>query len=231
MAPENIRLKAGVVGLGALGAPVAGLLLKAGHPVAVYDVRSEPVAESQMLGARACASPAEVAQHSDIVISLVSDRAQTDDIVFGSNGMRDHLQAGAILAIGSTLGPEPVRHIAQKLAARDVEVLDIPISGGILAAREGTLSLMAGGRAETLARAQRQSGTAELPPSQVVLDDVIELGPGDQIVEAHRRKRGGAQGHGNGRGQREQCKQQCRPPAPDQCDGSMYRHRCHYTLP
>jgi 2-hydroxy-3-oxopropionate reductase len=152
--PENIRMRTGVIGLGALGAPVAGLLLKAGHAVAVYDVRSEPVAESQMLGARACASPAEVAQHSDIVISLVSDRAQTDDIVFGGNGMFDHLQAGAILAIGSTLGPEPVRHIAQRLAARNVEVLDIPISGGILAAREGKLSLMAGGRAETLARAQ-----------------------------------------------------------------------------
>ena len=78
-----------MIGLGALGAPVAGLLLKAGHAVAVYDVRSEPVAELRMLGARACASPAEVAQHSDIVISLVSDRAQTEDIVFGGNGMFD----------------------------------------------------------------------------------------------------------------------------------------------
>ena len=52
MTPEKIRLKAGVIGLGALGAPVAGLLLKAGHAVAVYDVRSEPLAELQKLGAR-----------------------------------------------------------------------------------------------------------------------------------------------------------------------------------
>lgn len=148
------KLKTGVIGLGALGAPVAGLLLKAGHAVAVCDVRSEPVADLQKRGAKACDSPAEVARHSDIVISLVSDGAQTNDIVFGPSGMRDHLQAGAILAIGSTLGPEPVQHIAQALAFRDVEVLDIPISGGILAAREGKLSLMAGGKIETLARAR-----------------------------------------------------------------------------
>ena len=59
----------------------------------------------------------------------------------------------AILAIGSTLGPDPVQHIAHALAAKNVEVLDIPISGGIIAAREGRLSLMAGGTVETLARA------------------------------------------------------------------------------
>ena len=107
----------GVIGLGALGAPVAALLLKAGHAVAVYDVRSEAVAALKDLGAHACASPAEVAQRSDMVISLVADRAQTDDIVFGAHGMQNHFRAGAILAIGSTLGPEPVQHIAQALAA------------------------------------------------------------------------------------------------------------------
>lgn len=144
----------GVIGLGALGAPVAELLLEAGHAVAVYDVRREPVVQLKNLGAHACASPAEVAQRSDIIISLVSDRAQTDDIVFGAHGMLDHFRKDAILAIGSTLGPEPVQHIAQALAAKQAEVLDIPISGGILAAREGKLSLMVGGSAEALARAQ-----------------------------------------------------------------------------
>jgi 2-hydroxy-3-oxopropionate reductase len=147
-------MSTGVIGLGALGRPVAELLLKAGHGVAVYDVRSEPVAELKSLGAVACASPAEVAQRSDIVVSLVSDRAQTDDIVFGADGMLDHFRRGAILAIGSTLGPAPVQHIAEALAAKGVDVLDMPISGGILAAREGKLSLMVGGKTTTLERAR-----------------------------------------------------------------------------
>src|SRR5687767_61424 len=84
--------------------------------------------ESQ--GALACASPAGVAARSDLVISLVSDRAQTDDVVFGS-----------------TLGPTPVRKIEESLRAPGAHVLDMPISGGLIAAREGTLSLMVGGDA------------------------------------------------------------------------------------
>lgn len=144
----------GVIGLGALGRPVSELLLKAGYSVAVYDVRCEPMAELSALGATACASPAEVAQRSDIIISLVSDSAQTDDVVFGAGGMLDHVRHGAILAIGSTLGPAPVQRIAQALAAKGTDVLDIPISGGILAAREGRLSLMVGANQATLARAR-----------------------------------------------------------------------------
>ena len=121
--------------------------------VSVYDVREEPMAALQKLGAARCASPAEVAQRSEIIISLVSDRAQTDDVVFGANGMLATIQPGAILAIGSTLGPEPVQKIAAALAAKGAATLDIPISGGILAARQGTLSLMVGGEQATLERA------------------------------------------------------------------------------
>lgn len=143
----------GVIGLGALGRPIAELLVKAGHDVAVYDVRSAPAAELQRLGATACASPAEVAQRSKFIISLVSDCAQTDAIVFGASGMLERFRPGTILAIGSTLGPAPVQRIAAELAKKSVEVLDIPISGGILAAREGTLSLMVGGASATLERA------------------------------------------------------------------------------
>jgi 3-hydroxyisobutyrate dehydrogenase-like beta-hydroxyacid dehydrogenase len=170
----------GVIGLGALGRPIAELLLKAGHKVAVYDVRSEPVTELKKLGANACASPAEVAQHSDIVISLVSDHAQTDDIVFGTNGMLEHFRRGAILAIGSTLGPAPVQHIADALAVKGVDVLDIPISGGILAAREGTLSLMVGGNQQTLSRA--------LPVLRVFASQITrtgEVGAGQAAKLAH----------------------------------------------
>jgi len=140
----------GVVGLGALGEPIAGLFLKAGFATSVFDVRREPVERLARLGARRCASAAEVARHSDVIVSLVLDQAQTMDVV---SGLLGEIRPGAILAIGSTLGPEPVRGIARALEPRHAHVLDIPISGGIVAAREGALSVMAGGEDAVIERA------------------------------------------------------------------------------
>ena len=140
----------GVIGLGALGEPIAGLFLKAGFATSVFDVRREPVERLARLGARRCASAAEVARHSDVIVSLVLDEAQTMDVV---SGLLGEIRPGAILAIGSTLGPEPVRGIAQALEPRHAHVLDIPISGGIVAAREGALSVMAGGEDAVIERA------------------------------------------------------------------------------
>jgi len=143
----------GVIGLGVIGKPIAERLVKNGFRVAVFDVRSEPMAELKNLGAASCASPAEVAQRSEIIISVVSDRAQTDDVVFGAGGVLATLRPGTIFVIGSTLGPAPVRKIAEALATKGGETLDAPISGGYLAAYEGTLSLMIGGKQATLERA------------------------------------------------------------------------------
>lgn len=166
MPQSNMRV--GVIGLGALGRPVGELLLKAGYRTAVYDVRSEPARELGALGATACASPAAVAQHSDLIISLVSDAAQTDAVVSGQGGILETLKPGTIFATGSTLGPAPVKRIAQQIAAKGGETLDMPISGGIIAAREGTLSLMVGGDPATLERA--------LPVLKVFARDITHTG-------------------------------------------------------
>ena len=158
----------GVIGLGALGEPIAGLFLKAGFPTSVCDLRREPVERLAKLGGRSCASPAEVACHCDVIFSLVLDEAQTMDVVFGSSGLLGEVQPGTILAIGSTLGPEPVRKIAAALAPKRAHVLDIPISGGIVAAREGALSVMAGGEESVIARA--------MPVLKVFARDITRTG-------------------------------------------------------
>jgi 2-hydroxy-3-oxopropionate reductase len=175
-----MQAKVGVIGLGALGRPIAELLLKAGHRVAVYDVRAEPLAALQKAGASTCVCPAEVAQQSDIVISLVLDGAQTDDIVFGDNGVLGSLKRGSIFAIGSTLSPAPVKKIAAALAAKGVKTLDMPISGGIVAAREGALSLMVGGAPAVLERA--------LPVLRIFARDITrtgDVGSGQAAKLAH----------------------------------------------
>ena len=129
--------KVGVIGLGIIGKPIALRLVQAGCEVFVYDVRSEPVIELKNAGATACASSAEVAAHSDIIISLVLDRAQTDDVVFGAAGIIHAVKPGSIFATGSTLGPAPVVKIAAALAAKGCATIDMPITGGYLAAYEG----------------------------------------------------------------------------------------------
>ena len=143
----------GVIGVGIIGKPIALRLLKAGFKVAVYDVRPEPVAELKEAGATACKSSADVAGRSEIIISLVHDAAQTDDVVFGANGIIGVLKPGTIFATGSTLGPEPVQRIAKALSEKGCATLDMPITGGYLAAYEGKLVLMIGGDETVLARA------------------------------------------------------------------------------
>ena len=143
----------GVIGLGIIGKPIAERLVKAGFRVAVYDVREEPVTELKSAGATACASAAEVASRSDYIISLVMDRAQTDDVVFGAQGIIQTIKPGTLFATGSTLGPAPVQRIATALAAKGCTTLDMPITGGYLAAYEGKLVLMIGGAPDVLEHA------------------------------------------------------------------------------
>jgi len=159
----------GIIGIGALGEPIAGRCLKAGFALSGYDVRSEPLERLAKLGGTRCATAAEVARRSDVIVSLVADEPQTMEIVVGPAGVLGALRPGAILAIGSTLGPAPVRKIAQALEARRAHALDIPISGGLVAAREGTLSVMAGGDDAVIERA--------MPVLRVFARDITRTGP------------------------------------------------------
>lgn len=163
-----MTISVGVIGVGALGEPIAALLLRAGFAVSVRDVRRDPVERLAKLGARPCMSAAEVARHSDLVVSLVLDVKQTMDVVFGEPGLLGEIRPEAILAIGSTLGPKPVRKIAQALAPKRAHALDIPISGGLVAAREGRLSVMAGGEDAVLERA--------MPVLEVFARDITRTG-------------------------------------------------------
>ena len=164
----KLDARVGVIGLGALGLPITRRLINAGCTTAVYDVRFDPVRELAALGANPCSSPADVARVSDLIISLVSDADQTDAIVSGPGGILEALRPGAVFATGSTLGPGPVLRVAQQIAAKGGHTLDIPISGGILAAREGLLSLMVGGDPELLA--------SVMPILKVFADNVTHAG-------------------------------------------------------
>ena len=146
-------MKVGVIGLGVLGKPIAERLVAKGFEVAAYDVRAEPVAALAVAGATPCEGPAEVAQRSDYIITLVSDYAQTQEVIVGPDGLLTTLREETVVIIGSTLGPAPVRALSGLIGEHGGETLDAPISGGYLAAADGTLSMMIGGRQAILDRA------------------------------------------------------------------------------
>ena len=149
--PRKIRL-VGLVGLGIMGAPMARNLLKAGFDVIVHNRtrdREKPLADA---GAKRAGSPAEVAAGSDVSITIVSDTPDVEAVVLGAGGILEGAEAGHVTVDMSTISPAATRRIAEQAAARGVETLDAPVSGGDVGARDGTLSIMVGGKEDVFYR-------------------------------------------------------------------------------
>jgi 3-hydroxyisobutyrate dehydrogenase-like beta-hydroxyacid dehydrogenase len=144
------KMKVGFIGLGVMGKPMAKNVVKAGFDTVVYDLLKEPVAEMQKLGAKVCSSPRELAAECDVVISMLRDDKQTEDAMNGKEGVLKGLLKGAVI-ITSTISPGCVRRLAQNVKS-EVEVLDAPVSGGVMGAEDGTLTFMVGGEEEALER-------------------------------------------------------------------------------
>ena len=138
----------GFIGLGIMGKPMAGHLLKAGHKLYVYDIVPASVAELQKQGAIACASSKEVAGKVGIVFLIVPDTPDVDAALFGKNGVAEGIKPGSIVVDMSSISPIATKEFAKKLKAMGVEMLDAPVSGGQVGAQNASLSIMVGGPAE-----------------------------------------------------------------------------------
>ncbi len=144
----------GFIGLGIMGKPMAGNLLAAGYPVTVHNRSRGAVDELAARGAAPAASAEKVASESDIVITMLPDSPDVEQVVLGPGGVAEGIRPGAVYIDMSTIAPASTRAIATALADRGVEALDAPVSGGEVGARDGTLTIMAGGGEQALARAQ-----------------------------------------------------------------------------
>jgi len=143
----------GFVGLGIMGRGMARNLLQAGFSVRVWNrttIRTEALAQA---GATVGSSPADVAAHSDITITCVSDTPDVQAVILGENGVIHGAQAGSLVIDMSTISPQATIEIAKQLNAVGVQMLDAPISGGSEGAANGTLSIMVGGDAADVERA------------------------------------------------------------------------------
>ncbi len=141
-----------VIGLGAMGAPMARNLLSGGHTVTVFARRAEAMAPLVDAGAEAAASPAEAAARSEVIITMVMDTAAVEAVVLGSGGVVEGATPRSVVIDHSTIEPDGARRIAAALKARGIDMLDAPVSGGADVAEAGTLSIMVGGEEAVLER-------------------------------------------------------------------------------
>ncbi len=129
-------------------------LLQAGFPLTVTSRSPGPINALAEAGATAVATPAEVGRASDVVILMLPDPPDVDHVIFGADGLADALAPGAVIVDMSTGDPLLAREWAAALQARGIGLLDAPVSGGEVGAREKTLSIMVGGTAEALETAR-----------------------------------------------------------------------------
>jgi 3-hydroxyisobutyrate dehydrogenase len=153
--------KIGFIGLGIMGAPMAGRLVAAGFDVTVYNrtaARTRPLADA---GARVAGSAADAARDADVVISIVTDSPDAEAVLLGADGAvagatvdRAAARAPCLVIDMSTIAPQAARDIGQRLAAAGLPFLDAPVTGGDVGARAGTLSILVGGPLDHLERAR-----------------------------------------------------------------------------
>ncbi|MBS0553902.1 MAG: NAD(P)-dependent oxidoreductase, partial [Proteobacteria bacterium] len=138
----------GFIGLGIMGAPMAGHLLKGGHTVHTYTHGDTPKALLEA-GARPCANGAEVARNADIVITMVPDTPHVEDALFNANGVAAGLSRGKIVVDMSSISPVATKDFAKRINALGCEYLDAPVSGGEVGAKAASLTIMVGGSQAT----------------------------------------------------------------------------------
>ncbi|NIP56905.1 MAG: NAD-binding protein [Gemmatimonadetes bacterium] len=143
----------GFIGLGIMGRRMARNLLDAGFEVRVWNRTASRMAPLVEDGAAPGEGPADVAAHSDITITCVSDTPDVEQVVLGEAGVVEGIRPGSLLVDMSTISPHATREIAARLEEAGAHMLDAPISGGSEGAAEGTLSIMVGGDAGQVERA------------------------------------------------------------------------------
>jgi len=143
----------GFIGLGIMGQPMALNLVKAGHPVTVFNRTPAKTETLKSAGAKVAASSAEAAVEADFVISIVSDTAAVEEVILGKGGVLETVRSGAIVIDSSTISPVASRKFACKIAGKGASWLDAPVTGSKHMAEKGELTYMVGGDREAFDRA------------------------------------------------------------------------------
>ena len=147
-----MRTRLGVIGLGNMGQPIAANLLHAGYPTTVFDLRPKASETLRAAGARVAASPAALAEQSEIILLVVPDSRAVRRALFGKDGAGRGAATGSVVVDMTTGDPQYSKPFADRLAKSGIAYLDAPMTGGATGARSGRLLLMVGGEREVYAR-------------------------------------------------------------------------------
>jgi 3-hydroxyisobutyrate dehydrogenase-like beta-hydroxyacid dehydrogenase len=158
----------GFIGLGAMGFGMARNLVVAGYDVLAYDIAADPLQRLVSQGGRQAENLPQIGAECRQVMLMVVNGAQVEAIICGERGLLQTMSNGTIM-VCSTIGLPEIRHVAAQAAARGVEVIDCPVSGGVEGASEGTLTILCGGETATV--------EAQRPLLEVVGSNVVHLGP------------------------------------------------------
>ena len=157
----------GFIGLGSMGLPMSRSLLNKGFVTRGFDLRESARAAFDAAGGTAVASAEDAARHADALVLMVVNAAQVEDALFHA-GALNCLPEGATVILASTCAPSFVRALAARVQAASRSLLDAPVSGGVVGAEAGTLSIMAAGPADVF--------EAVLPVLQAFGDKVFHVG-------------------------------------------------------
>jgi len=142
------------IGLGNMGGPMAANLAKAGHAVRVFDLVPAAVQAAVDAGATAASSALDTLTDAEIVISMLPASRHVEGVYLGDDGLLADIPGGALIIACSTIAPATARKVADAAAARGLQMLEAPVSGGTAGAQAGTLTFIVGGEAEALERAR-----------------------------------------------------------------------------
>ena len=143
----------GFIGLGIMGTPMSGHLIKAGHKVICYDLMPAAIERVVAQGAVAGGSARDVAGKAEVVITMVPDSPDVEKAYLGPEGILEGAKPGTLLIDMSTISPVTAKKVAQAAAAKGCPMLDAPVSGGEIGAKEARLSIMVGGDAQAFQQA------------------------------------------------------------------------------
>lgn len=161
--------KIGFIGLGIMGKPMARNLMKAGFSLTVYNRTAAKAVDLVNEGAAEAGSPREVAEASDVVITIVTDSPDVESVVLGAGGVIEGARPGQAVIDMTTMSPDAARRVSTALDKSGVAMLDAPVSGGDKGAIAGTLSIMVGGEPEVLKACR--------PILEAMGSNIVHVGP------------------------------------------------------
>jgi len=159
--------KIGFIGLGIMGKPMAQHLLKAGYSVTVLE-KNKSAAELVSAGAQSFPSNKAIAEHADVVITMLPNSPEVEAVVLGKDGLIEGMKKGSLLIDMSSISPATAKKIHEALQLKGVDALDAPVSGGQVGAESASLSIMVGGSEAAFARA--------LPLFQLMGKNIVHIG-------------------------------------------------------